>query len=470
MKVIIVGAGNVGIQIARQLIEENRDVVIIERDLEKVKGASNTLDCMVVHGQANNRETLVQSGIEEADFFISVTESDEMNMIACGLVSSEFEVPYKIARVRNLDYSNSRISENTFLGIDYIVNPEIEAARAIVRSVEHGATSDIMYFEDSDFEMRTFVVNPDSFFAGKRVEEIKQDSDLNFIIAVVLRNDDYIIPYGSTEIQPGDTLYIIGSHKVIEALLTLAGKQKLPMRKVIIVGGGRIGVHVTEQLLGKKTQSKRNVLEKLLDSFLAPGLNRKIVIVEENYDKCKQLAERFPDVLVMKGDVSEEGILEEGDLNTFDLLIAATGNQELNLITSLYAKSLGIRRTIALVRKSNFLHIAGHLSVDATISLNNTMVNTILKFIRKGNVRSVHAVSGGKLEILEISCESGCPFAGKEVQELKLPKNTLIMFITRGKESLLPYGQFVIEYGDHIVLITTKESVKKLDKYLDTQK
>ena len=170
MKIIIMGAGNVGIQIARQLIDENKDVVLIDRDSEKIKLAMNTLDCMVIHGEANNPETLLSAGIQDADFFIAVTESDELNMIACGMVSSEFSVPFKIARVRNIDYSYSKISETPFLGIDYVVNPEIETARAIIRSVEHGATSDIMYFQDSSYQMRTIVATGEYSFAGNRMK------------------------------------------------------------------------------------------------------------------------------------------------------------------------------------------------------------------------------------------------------------------------------------------------------------
>jgi len=467
MKIVIVGAGNVGIQIARQLIEENKDVVLIDRDPEKIKFAQNSLDCMVVHGEANSRQILETAGIADADFFISVTESDELNMIACGLVSSEFTVPYKIARVRNIDYSDSRISDKPFLGIDYVVNPEIEAARAITRSVEHGATSDIMYFEDSSFQMRTLLAGPDSFFSEKTVKEVKESLGLDFIIAVVLRDNDYIIPSGNTVIRTGDTLYVIGEQETLEAIFSWAGKHRVDLKRVIVVGGGRIGSYVARDLLNKTPLGGKTSVTKLFRNLFTSRTARRLVIIEKDYETSKNLAEQFPEALVINDDISNEGVLEDGDFLKYDLLIAVTENQELNLVTSLYAKSLGIDRTIALVNKNNYLNIAANLQIDTTISLSNTMVNTVLKFVRRGNIKNVHAISGGKLEIIEVSCDEDSSFFGKKIKDLKLPHDTLIIFISNGQENIIPHGDYTIQSGDHIVLITRKESIKKLDKMFD---
>jgi trk system potassium uptake protein len=467
MKVIIVGAGNVGIQIARQLIDENKDVVLIDRDPERAKLATNTLDCMVINGQANNREVLEQAGVEAADFFISVTESDELNIVTCSLVRSEYTQTYTIARVRNVDYSSSKITAQPILGIDYIVDPDTETARAIVRSVEHGATSDIMYFEDSSFQMRTLVASEGSLFTGRSLKELKQNLELDFIVAVVLRDQDYIIPSGNTVILQGDTLYLIGEPEVLEDLFSWDGKQRVDLKRIIIVGGGRIGREVARKLLDKKGHGKGLLLNKIFKSLRLRRYKRNLVLIDRNYEKCKMLSEQFPEALVINGDISEEELLDEGDYSNYDLLISATENQELNLVTCLYAKSLGIHRTVSLVNKNNFLRIASHLDVDTTISLNNTMVNSILKLIRRGNIKNVHAISGGKLEIIEISCEEGCALVGKKIQELKLPHHTLIVFISHENESLIPHGGYTVQHGDHIVFITRKESIKKLERVID---
>ena len=201
--------------------------------------------------------------------------------------------------------------------------------------------------------------------------------------------------------------------------------------------------------------------------MFTPRAARRLVIIEKDYETCKELAEKFPEALVINDDISNEGVLEDGDLMKYDLLIAATKNQELNLVTSLYAKTLGIGRAIALVNKNNYLKIASNLEIDTTISLNNTMVNTVLKFVRRGNIKNVHAISGGKLEIIEVSCDEGCTFVGKKIKDLKLPHDTLIIFISNGRDNIIPHGDYAIQYGDHIILITRKESIKKLDKMFD---
>src|SRR6056297_723274 len=461
MKKIIVGAGNVGLQLAKKLVDEKHDVVLIDRSIDKVRQAASTLDCMVIHGEANNREILKQASINEADFFISVTESDEFNMIACGMVASGYKVPYKIARVRNFDYTSSFITQKPFLGIDYLVNPEVEAAKAVLRSVEHGATSDIINFEGTTFQMRTMVINEKSRFRDRRVEDIKREVQYDFIIAVIVRENGYIIPQGDTVVRDRDTLYLIGTKDHLETAFQTEGKLREEMKKVVIVGGGRIGSYVARHLVGHN--EKESFISRMLDSFV-PHQKRHVVIIERDYDRSKQLAEEFPRTLVLYSDVSDEGILEENGLSDYDLLISATGNQELNLVTSMYAKGIGIKRSIALVNKNDFLKMASKLNVDTTISMNNAVVNSILKLIRKGKVHSIHAVSGGNLEVIELSVEEGSKVAEKQIKDIKLPYHSLLLFISRGDENYLPHGGDVLYPNDTIVLITRKENLPRLDQ------
>lgn len=198
MRIVIVGAGAVGFQLAAQLVEENKDVVIIEQNPEIAKHASNHLDCIVINGEGNNLEILKRAGIEKADFFLSVTDSDEVNMISCALVASEFNVPHKIARVRNLDYSRVKNFENVFLGIDYIVNPEVEAAKEIAANVMYGATSEIMLFSNSSVQMRNVVIDSTSFFKDRSLKDIKISLKKDFLISCIVRQDQVIIPSGDT--------------------------------------------------------------------------------------------------------------------------------------------------------------------------------------------------------------------------------------------------------------------------------
>jgi trk system potassium uptake protein TrkA len=461
MNIIIVGAGSVGLQIARQLIDEKKNVVIIDRDQEKARYAAAHLDCMVVQGEVNNIDVLQKAGIAKADYFICVTGSDEMNMIACGLVSSEFEVPYKIARVRNLDYTNSKITETPFLGIDYIVNPEIEAAKAVLKAIEHGAVSEIMLFEGSGVQMRSITVNDDSPFKNLTVAEIRRSVNLPFLVAVIIRENDYIIPTGNTMVEEWDVLYVIATETDIENLFNYLGKKKIQLHKIIIAGGSKTGSYAASYLFEQR-RSGHNSVFNLFKNFLNKK-EKSIVIVDKDYNKCKVLEERFPDALVLNADISDELVFEEEQFSDADLFISSTANEELNIVTSLYAKSLGIKRVIALINKNNFAALASSLEIDVVISIKNTVVNTILKFIRKGNVKSVHSISGGKVEVVEVLVGSESRTAGKAIEEIRLPDESLIIAVSRNGVNSIPTGEFVIEAGDQIIFISNKESIEKLE-------
>jgi trk system potassium uptake protein TrkA len=460
MKIVIVGAGTVGFQIAKQLIDERKDVVIIEKDPKVANHASKYLDCMVVTDEGNNVEILKKAGVDKADFFISVTGSDEVNMISCGLIANEFDIPYKISRVRNLEYSQRRISSSPFLGIDYIVNPEIEASKVITRSIEHGVVSDILFFEKTRFQMRNITIGDNSIFKNSSLQEIKNSIDLDFLVAFILRDNNYIIPTGDTVVKQHDNLYIVATEENLEQLFFTIGKFRLKPNKVVIVGGGKIGNYVADHLL-QVQRSDMNFISKLTRSIVQKW-RQNIVIVDRNVETCNVLAERFPDALILNEDISDEGIYEEGGFNGYDLIVTATDNQELNIITAVYAKTVGIKRSIAVVNKNNYINIAAGLGIDVTVSQKNSMVNSILKLIRKGNIKNIYSFSDGKVEVIELSVENSA-ISGKTIQEINLPPHTLVVSLTRGDKNILPDGNCTIQNGDYIIVIAQKESISKIE-------
>ncbi|TFG57673.1 MAG: potassium transporter, partial [Spirochaetales bacterium] len=244
MKIIITGAGMLGTKLAKELINAKYDVVVIEKSMEQVQRLSSQLDCLILNDEGNRREALLQAGLEQADFFIAVTESDEVNMISCGLVKSLHPSTVTIARVRSLEYSVLENLEGPFLGgIDHILNPDLEAARSILRAVEYGATSDILSFDFSAVQIRNLVITESSAFLGRSIKDMRDTLDLEFLVAVLLHNNHYIIPTGTTSIHEGDTLYLIGPGETLEKIFEKAGKQKPSISRVVIVGGGKIGNH-----------------------------------------------------------------------------------------------------------------------------------------------------------------------------------------------------------------------------------
>jgi len=460
MHIVILGAGSVGYHLAKQLINENKDVAIIEKDVKAAKRAANYLDCMVIRDEGRNINVLKEAGIDKAEFFISVTDSDEVNMITCGLVASKSSVPNKIARVRNIDYSQVQTPQSPFMGIDHIVNPEAEASKVIIRSIEHGALSDILFFEKSKLQMRNMTITVDSPFCNHNLQSIKATLGVSFLIAFILRNNDFIIPSGDTELLENDNLYIISTEDMFEKIFASAGKFRINLNKIVIIGGGKIGSYVAEHLL-RKQRRDANFIRGFTRSFVR-RLKENLIIIDKDVEICETLADRFSDALIINEDISDEGIYEEGQLSEYDLLVASTDNQELNLITAAYAKSIGIKRSIAVVNKYNYLNIASKIGVDVTVSQKNSIVNSILKLIRKGNIKNIYSFVDGKVEAIELLVANS-PISGNKIRNIKLPPQTLIVSIAREGEDILPSGDSTVENGDHIVVISEKESVPKIE-------
>ncbi len=444
MHIVILGAGVVGIQIATQLINEGKDVVLIEKDPARAKYVSNHLDCIVVNEEGNNIGSLKRAGIHKADFFISVTNSDEVNMIACGLVSSEFEVPVKIARVRNLDYSSARIVDKTFLGIDYIVNSEVETARQIANTVALGAESDVMLFENTDLQMRNITIQSTSFFKDKSLKDIRQGIKESFLMAGIIREGEFIIPSGDTVLKEHDTIYLLATKNKFTRIFMETGRKSLKIDRIFIAGGGRIGSLVCQYLV---------------------RTGRKITLIDNDYENCKILSEKFPEALIINADISDNDIFDEEQLDTYDLIVAATDNQELNILTSIYAKSMGTRRAIALVTKSNYLPIASKLEIDATISPKNSTVDAIMKFIRRGDIKSVHSIFDGKGEVIEFYVNEKNRLANCALKDIDMPENSLILSVVRDNKSILPDGNLVILPGDLVLIIASKTSIAQIEEF-----
>lgn len=464
MYIVILGAGRVGYMLAKQLIDEGKDVALIELDSERAKTSTNSLDCLVLNASGTNLDTLLKAGIIKADVFISVTQSDEINMIACGIVANEFKKPTTIARVRNVDYVETRLLDKGILGIDYIINPDIEASHAILRAVEHGAISDVMQFESSSLEMRDLPLGRDSVFINRPLKVVRKELEIDFLISVIIRNNVSIIPNGETILLENDRVYLLSTEEVFAEIYTLEKLGDKEINKILIVGGGVVGMNIAEGIL-KHEEAVPNILGKL-KHILRIQKRKKLHIIDKDYERTKFLAERFPQALVTCQDITEEGVLEDHDLIKNDLIISVTGNHELNIITGSYAKTIGIKKAISLVTKDSYRNLAHNLNLDVTISRNTTVVSSILKILRKGNIKNVYALSGGRLEVIEFSVSDNSDFVGKTLSEIKLPKNTLIILITRGGETIIPYGLLEVEADDHIAIITERESIKKLEGLL----
>ncbi|MCX8084874.1 MAG: Trk system potassium transporter TrkA [Calditerrivibrio sp.] len=444
MKIIVAGAGEVGFNLAKHLVENGNDITIIDRDKDRIKYVNEHLDCYTIVGEVTNYDLLKSAGVNEADIFIAVTDSDEVNMISCLIVHSNFSVDTKIARVRNIDYHKTNLFDKKIAGFDYLVNPEVEAAKSIIRGVEYGAISDVFVFDDTDIQFREVFVDSDVDIAGKSLESIRKNSKIPFVVASIYREGQLLIPSGKDIIQPEDHLFIVGTKTNLDMLFSYIGIKRRKIKSVIIAGGGKIQRIVIEGLISK---------------------GRDIIVVEKDYEKSKKLADMFPEVLVINGDISDETLLEEEELHKKDLIITATDNDEINILSASYYKSIGVKRAIALIDKANYLHMASSLGIDISISPKLSAVNTILKYVKKGNIINIYSLFDGKGEAIEFLLNHRSKLDGVALKNCKIPQNAVIVAITRNGKSYIPDGDFVFKSGDIIIAFALKGSDKALEEF-----
>jgi trk system potassium uptake protein TrkA len=467
MRVIIVGAGMVGTQLAKHLINEKHDVSLIEVDEERARHASNRLDCLVINSEANNIQTLEEAGIARADALICVTESDELNIIICGLSEGRYPRVLKIARVRNPDYDNLTKGDEKALGIDFFVNPDREAARTVVQAVEHGALGDVISFGNSSFEMGTVEIAKTSPLCGESIKIFHNLIGSEVLVALIERGDEHILPSGTTTLYEGDRVFVIGRQADIQKVFEISGKKLEKVEKIGIVGGGRIGTLITESLL-EGTQPKTKSLFTFLTNIFTRRF-KKIVLIEKDYELCKDLSTKFPDVLVLNEDISDEGFISEEGISDLDLVITATENQELNIITALYMKSHGLKRAIALVNSPSYGTIARRLGIDVVVPIKSVVIDTILAHLRGSGVTGLHRLGEGTIEVLEILVSPDAPVCGKKLKDFHLSAGGLVMLITRQGESFIPHGEHQFEPYDRLVLIARKGVGNELERLFGRQ-
>jgi trk system potassium uptake protein TrkA len=483
MRIIIVGAGLVGEQLARHLIQEKHDVSIIESNEERARHVSNRLDCMVLHDEGNSISALEQAGIAKADALVCVTESDEVNMIICGL-AMHYTKLLKIARVRNDEYVRRNFQtqlgkEHSAMGIDFFIHPDVEAARSILDAIEHGAIGNILSFAGTAYELGTIDISAGSPFDGLPLVEFRKVLEGESLVTLVERKGVCILPKGATKLIAGDRIYLLAKEEVLDEGFRLAGITEKPIRKVGIVGGGRLGSLIASGLLFKESEEPKRKNGKGLFSFiktLVPKGLKNVVIIEQDYGLCKELAARFPGALILNEDISDESFITEEKIDGLDLIVTATEHQELNIITAVYLKSRGVRRAISTVIGSGYASIARQLGVDVVIPMKSVVVDSILSKLIGGGVKGLHRIGDGNTGILEIEICAGSMAEGKALKDFHLPEGALVMLVDpgtpmedasdkeAGEDDFIPRGDYVYTAGHRILLIAkngTEMEIKK---------
>jgi trk system potassium uptake protein TrkA len=466
MRIVIVGAGLVGVQLARHLIQEKHDVSLIESNEERARHASNRLDCLVLHDEGNSLRVLEEAGIAKADALVCATGSDEVNMIICGLAASRYPRLLKIARVRNDDYVRLNKAGERILGIDHFVHPDVEASESALNAIEHGVRGDILNFEGTPYKLGAVDITAGSVFEGLAVKDYREMVPGESLITLVERRGETILPGGATVLAKGDRIHILAREKEMDRVFGLSGRTGQPLRNIGIVGGGRVGALIAEGLLAKDNKPASSLFSFFKTLIFKKGY--RVIIIEQDYGLCKELAARFPEALILNEDISEESFTTEEQIDKLDLIITTTDKQELNIITAVYLKSRGVNRAIAMVTGPGYAAIARQLGVDVVIPMKTVVVDSILSHLMRGGVKEVHRLGDGSVDIIEVEIRKDAPVADTAISAFHLSAGGLLMLVNRGSASFIPLGDYVFKEGDRIVLITKTGSQAEIEKFFGT--
>ncbi len=433
MRIVIAGAGEVGLNLAKALSEKN-EVYVIDKDEEKIEYIKD-LNVEAIKGNAANLEILNKANIKKANIFIGVTGNDEVNLLS-GLAAKKFGVNKTIVRVGNPEYVNKPFVVNHPMGFDLIVCPQLALANEVSNLITIPGAIEVVSFSGGKVEMVEFVVEENSSIAGKKIAELNLPP--NVIITAICREDELILPRGDTEILVGDKVAIVGKP---EDLLKIRGYFGKPVVKnVVIFGGGTIGSYVARIL------DKSNLNIKLIDS---------------NPEVCENLCSILKRTRVIIGDATDLDFLIEEEIGKSDVVVSTTESDEKNLLICLLAKSLGAKKAIAKVEKGVYVKLFEKVGIDVALNPRKVTFYEVMKHLRLMQTHTLVDVSG--MTILEISVEKE-DLSGKKIAEISLPKKSIIGGVLRGEECLIPKGDTTLKMGDKLLIFTTWDEIDRIEK------
>lgn len=449
MKVIVCGAGQVGASIAQQLASENNDVTVVDVDGEVLRRIGESMNVQTVSGPASQPDILELAGINDADMIIAVTQADEVNMVACQVAHSLFNVPTRIARVRAQSYLQPEWADlfsRDHMPIDVIISPEIEVARAVSRRLHVPGASDMISFADDRVRVVAVVIDPECPLIDTPLRQLTAlFPEMSIRILGILRGDEIIVPSSDDQMLDGDEVYFAVDTAHLARAMAAFGHEEKEARRIVIIGGGNIGLFLATQL----AQDHPNVALK---------------IIEINQERAEFIADQLDGVVVLCGDALDANILNEASVRTAEAVIAVTNDDQINILSSLLAKRDGSQRAMTLVNNASYGPLMRSLGVDAVINPRAITVSRILQHIRRGRVRAVHSLRDGKAEIIEAEALEASPMVGTPLRDLKLPHGLIAGAIVRGDDVIIPRGETVVKAHDKVVLFATKTMVKKVEK------
>jgi trk system potassium uptake protein TrkA len=445
VKIIIVGAGEVGFHIAQKLSEEGQDVVLIDKDPKKIMRITEDLDVQAFLGSGTSPRLLKDSGIKKADMLVAATDSDEVNLISCLLARSLNQYMVKVARVRNQEYLQEKtLFSQDILGIDHIINPQSVMVESILSLMQVLGASDVIDFVGGRVKLIGFTVPKDSPFTGRQLLSFK-DLKEKVLVGAIVRENQVVIPRGKDIIQPDDLVYVVVRNDELNQVLGLFNIKEETLRRVIIVGAGETGTALATALDQSKVNTK---------------------IIDKDSERCANLAEKLKRVIVINGDGTDRDLLQEENIGDVDLMVAITGDEENNVLISLLAKRLGAKRTITRVSKLSYIPLVSAIGLDTVVSPRLSAVRAILQYIRRGKIISVAPLKGEHAEAIEAEALETSDIVNVPLSKVKFPKGALIGAIVRGEQIIIPRGESIVKPKDRLIIFALHQVIPKLEKLL----
>lgn len=445
MKILIVGAGAVGYNLAKQLSKEGHDISIVEKDQNLIKRLSEKLDVRVVSGSASSTAILEEAGIKDADMLLAVTNSDEINMVVCTLANG-YGVKTKIARIRNPEFTDDEaIMHQNGFHIDHVVNPEKITINSILNIIGTPGANYVADFVVGDILLRGFNIPPDAPIVGKKLAELKEvESSDSFLIVAIQRNEVLIIPTGDTVLKPNDNIFILVAKEALPFFLPMVNRRADEVEKVIIYGVNRASIE-----LAKKLEEQRV----------------GVTIIEPNKEKTEQAATILDKTIILQGSALDIDMLKEASIDIADFFVALSEDEQSNIVSSLLAKRLGAKKAIVLTADPEFVPIINSLGMDIVINPRLITVGSILQHIRRGCTLSVVKFQQSEAEVMELVAEEDSKIVGKPLRDISFPQGAILGAFVRDGVMQIPTGGTRIKPGECVIVFALPNAIEKAQSF-----
>jgi len=449
MKIIILGAGQVGISTAEILAKEDNDITLIDNVASQVEGLQDRLDIRTIVGSASHPSVLEQAGGPDADLILAVTDQDEVNMAACQVAYTLFRTPKKIARIRSVEYLTHReIFSDESIPIDVIISPEQLVTQHVLHLIEYPGALQVVDFAGGKIQLVGLKAYHGGPLVGRELRTIREDlPTVEARVAAIYRHDRPIIPEGDTIIEPNDEVFIVAAAPHIPIVMSEFCAVEAPVQNIMLVGAGKIGLQLARTL-------EQN--------------NYQVKLVEHGAERARQVAEQLDATIVLRGDAADEDLMLQENIDAMDVFCSLTNDDEANILSAMLAKRLGAHRAMALINRSAYVDLIESSVLDVAISPSLITVGSLLTHVRRGDTIAVHSLRRGAAEAIETIAHgdaTSSSVVGRRIEEISLPSGTRVGALLRNQEVIIPHHDTVIEAEDHVILfVIDKKHIRDVER------